>query len=293
MTKILVAGMAVMDYVFFVDDFPTEAAKYRANDATVVGGGCAANAAVAIARLQGEPMLTSRFGDDAVGDVILADLRREGVNVDLCDRTGDRSSYSSILVGRDGERQIVNFRGSNLTQSTAFISKAPKVSAVLADTRWTEGTVAAMELAKKQNVPGVLDIEAADTDDAFKAASHLAFSLQGLSYFCPDRPPAEALARIHGEFGGWVCVTLGSEGVLYHDQNGPGQIEGYQVDVLDTLGAGDTWHGAFTLALAEGQDEVSAAKFANAAAAIKCTRRGGRDGAPSRAETEQFMKERA
>lgn len=293
MTKILVAGMAVMDYVFFVDAFPTEASKYRAKDATVVGGGCAANAAVSIARLQGEPLLASRLGRDAVGDMVLADLVREGVNVELCDRTGDRSSYSSILVDEAGERQIVNFRGSDLTQSTTFISDAPPVKAVLADTRWVDGTVAAMELAAKLNVPGVLDIEASDPSDAFAAASHLAFSLQGLSFHCPDLAPAEAIAKVYAEFGGWVCVTLGSEGVLYHGHDGSGQVEGYEVDVIDTLGAGDTWHGAFTLALAEGRNEVNAAKFANAAAAIKCTRRGGRDGAPSRAETEQFMKERA
>ena len=144
MTKILVAGMAVMDHVFFVDAFPTEAAKYRANDAAVVGGGCAANAAVAISRLGGEPMLAARLGGDSVGDMIIAGLAREGVNFDLCDRSGSRSAYSSILVDSRGERQIVNFRGTGLTQSTDHITAAPKIGAVLADTRWSAGTVAAM-----------------------------------------------------------------------------------------------------------------------------------------------------
>lgn len=292
MAKILVVGTAVLDHVFFVDAFPTEAAKYKALDATVAGGGCAANAAVAIARLGGGPMLASRLGGDSVGDLIVAGLAEEGVNVELCDRSGERSAYSSILIDHAGERQIVSFRGSALSDASDHITSVSDVGAVLSDTRWTAGCVAAMERAAALNVPGVLDIEASDSSDAFAAASHLAFSLQGLSYYYPGLSSADALAQVQKEFGGWACVTLGEDGVLYHGETGPGHIKGFQVDAIDTLGAGDIWHGAFTLALAEGQDEISAARFANAAGAIKCTRRGGRAGAPNRAETEQFMKER-
>ena len=61
---------------------------------------------------------------------------------------------------------------------------------------------------------------------------------------------------------------------------------------VDTLGAGDVWHGAFALRLAEGADELTAIRFASAAAALKCTRPGGRMGAPSRAEVAAFLKER-
>ena len=61
------------------------------------------------------------------------------------------------------------------------------------------------------------------------------------------------------------------------------------VTAVDTLGAGDVWHGAFTLALAEGMAVAAAARFANAAAAIKCTRFGGRGGAPRRDEVEALL----
>ena len=70
-----------------------------------------------------------------------------------------------------------------------------------------------------------------------------------------------------------------------------GCVPGYEVEVLDTLGAGDIWHGAFSLGLAEGQDEIDAARFANAVAALKCTRLGGRAGSPTRSEVTTFMKE--
>ena len=78
MTRVLVVGVAVVDYVFFVDSFPTEGTKYRAKDSAIVGGGCAANAAVAIAKLSGEALLSARLGQDPVGDMIVNDLERDG-----------------------------------------------------------------------------------------------------------------------------------------------------------------------------------------------------------------------
>lgn len=135
MTAVLVVGMAVVDYVFFVDDFPRAAEKYRAQDAMIVGGGGGANAAVAIARLGGLARLSARLGNDASARMILADLEAEGVDVALCDLSGTRSSCSSILIDTAGERQIVNFRGAGLTNDTRHIENAQPVAAVLADTR--------------------------------------------------------------------------------------------------------------------------------------------------------------
>ena len=82
------------------------------------------------------------------------------------------------------------------------------------------------------------------------------------------------------------AVTDGAEGVLMADGS---RLPARQVQVVDTLGAGDVWHGAFALRLAEGSAEGEAVAFANAAAALKCTRAGGRLGTPSRDETERFM----
>jgi sulfofructose kinase len=64
---------------------------------------------------------------------------------------------------------------------------------------------------------------------------------------------------------------------------------GFDVTVVDTLGAGDVWHGAFALALAEGRDEEAAVRVASAAAALKVQRKGGRSGAPVRAELDSFL----
>lgn len=291
MSQVLIVGMAVMDFVFYVDAFPTGGLKHRARDAEVVGGGCAANAAVAIARLGGTAMLSTRLGDDRIGNVIRDDLEGEQVDMSLSDVSGTKSSYSSILIDSTGERQIMNYRGKDLVATPEHLTNAPDVDAVLADTRWSEGARKAMELAQARGVPGILDVEAPAEPDAFGPASHLAFSQQGLAHFYPDMPPPVAIARVAEDFGGWVCVTMGEDGVAWHGDKGAGHVPAHDVEVVDTLGAGDVWHGAFALQLAEGAGEVEAIRFANAVAALKCTQKGGRAGSPSRDKVEAFMKE--
>lgn len=289
MTGVLVVGMAVVDYVFFVDAFPQTAEKFRANDAMIVGGGGAANAAVAIARLGGTAFLSARLGRDAAAEMILSDLRDEGVDVSLCDQSGARSSCSSILIDGAGERQIVNFRGAGLTEETSHISNVPAIGAALADTRWTGGAMAAMELARGRGVPGVLDVEVGANPVVLRPASHAAFSVQGLADLYPGDPGA-ALARVVSQHGGWACVTLGEDGVLWRDDAGEGRMPAPRVEVVDTLGAGDAWHGAFALELAKGAAEPEAMRFANAVAALKCTKPGGRVGSPTHTEAEDFLK---
>ena len=77
MTLVLCTGVSVVDFVFSVAEMPREAIKYRSTDSVIVGGGCAANAAVAVARLGGEAWLAARIGDDVIADMMLKDLRQE------------------------------------------------------------------------------------------------------------------------------------------------------------------------------------------------------------------------
>ena len=90
----------------------------------------------------------------------------------------------------------------------------------------------------------------------------------------------------------WLAVTSSAEGVYWLDGDRVRHEPAFAVETVDTLGAGDIFHAAFALALAEGRDERAALRFANAAAALKCTRPGGGAGAPRRHEVETFLKER-
>lgn len=289
MTSVLVLGVAVVDHVFVVEHIPTRPEKYVAKDAMTVGGGCAANAAVAIARLGGHALLSCRLGDDATADVILDDLKAEGVDVSLSDTSGTRSSCSTILVDANGDRQIVNFRGEGLTQSTNHLADVPEVGAILADTRWPEGAIFAMELARSRGIPGILDVEPDTDPNCLPAASHLAFSEPGLAALYPDLPIYDGLLKASETYRAWCCVTQGENGVAYVENGHVVRVGTIAVEARDTTGAGDVWHGAFALALAEGMKTEDALKFANVTAALKCARLGGRAGSPTRQEVEQEL----
>lgn len=294
--KILVSGVSVVDFVFQLDQFPDRAEKYRARDVATVGGGNAANAAVAAARLGGRVSLASRLGDDAVGDMILADIESEGVDCRLMKRfAGHRSSLSSIYVNGAGDRQIVNFRDWGIPADADWLSPnmPADLDVALADTRWAEGAIATMRASRMMGIPGIVDAEApvGDAGRAMELATHVAFSAQGLRGYTGCGNLEDGLKSAAGQLPGWLCVTDGENGVFIRENGETRHIEAFAVDTVDTLGAGDVWHGAFALRLGEGAGEDDAVRFANAVAALKCTRFGGRRGAPGRAETMAFLQE--
>ena len=304
MVRILSVGVAVIDYVFHVERFPDRAEKYRARDAAVIGGGGGANAAVALARLGAEAWLAARTGADAAGDTIRDDLTGEGIRTELMLRAeGRRSSFSSVLIDARGERQIVNYRdtalpteGEWLRERLAAMDGAGEgFDAVVADTRWVDGSVAAMEHARKRGAPAVMDVEAPAHEGlaALEVCTHAVFSAQGLRDFVGrDAPLPDLLREADKRLAAIVGVTDGPDGVrwiadgaLHHlrPPKAPGPI-------VDTLGAGDVWHAGLALALAEAQPLADAMAFANAAATLKCVRSGGRGAAPDRSSVEALLR---
>lgn len=293
MSRILIGGTATIDFVFRLDRMPEAAEKYRADAMQAVGGGGAANAAVAVSRLGGQAILTSRIGRDTIGDMIVAGLRREGVDCTLVRRFEDGTSpLSSVYVDSSGNRQIVNFRGDKLpTDADRLAESAPAFDAVLADTRWTEGGQTLLRLARERGVPSVIDGEAPVPDVLVRNASHVAFSLQGLRDYAGTADPVQGLTRTRARTDAWLCVTDGANGIWFTEGGAISHVPAFAVDVVDTLGAGDVWHGAFVLRLAEGADERTALVFASAAAALKCTAFGGRKATPTRETTDKFLQE--
>lgn len=293
MTGVFCLGISTLDYVYSVETLPTRGEKYRSKALAVVGGGCAGNASVAIARLGGRCWLATRLADDLAGDEIVADLAREGVDTSFARRVaGLRSPVSAILVDAQGERMVISYSDPEMPEETDWLPPAlpDGAQAVLADTRWGEGALATLRLARAAGVPGVLDGDRRPPHpDLVVTASHVAFSAQALAELSGEEDPRAGLARIAREGPTWLAVTLGKDGVLFVEDGTIAHLPAFAVEAVDTLGAGDVWHGAFALALAEGQGERAAIRFASAAAAIKCTRFGGRAGAPQRTEIEAFL----
>jgi sulfofructose kinase len=291
---VLCVGHAVQDFVFSVAALPSRGEKYRAHAFDSVGGGPAATAAVAIAKLGGIARLAARLGDDAVADVVVAELERYGVDCALLRRhAGRTTSLSAVMLDPAGERMIVNYLDPELPRAADWVPDpaALGVGAVLGDVRWPEGSARALALAKAAGIPAVLDADRPVPRDGvlLTSASHVAFSAEGLCEYAGDEDPVRALRTVGSKLDAWCCVTAGAEGVHVWSRGELTHHPSFRVPVVDTLGAGDVWHGAFALALAEGRDEVAAVRFAQAAAAIKVQRRGGRAGAPTRDEAERLL----
>jgi len=305
MTRILVCGLTTADFVFGVTALPERAEKYVSHAANMIIGGGAANAAIAIARQQGSASLAARIGDDWLGKAIAQVLHDEKVDCSLlqvCEQAS--TSFSSVLIDANGERQIVNFRGAGFSQKPDWLTdevpanlRADKYhdrpfKGVLTDTRWTDAAVAALQMARLTGVPGVVDAEAPTSDPILESASHVAFSMQGLRAYTGLESIEDSLKAAYTKLDTWVCVTDGSNGV-FHIQDGKVQhTPAPQTEVRDTLAAGDVWHGVFTLGLSEGQHEQQAIEYANAAASLKCAGQAtGAMAAPTRVETHKLMQQ--
>jgi sulfofructose kinase len=129
-------------------------------------------------------------------------------------------------------------------------------------------------------------------DRLFAFASHVIFSSEALRATADSADPAAGLCRAAETISGFLAVTNGPDDVLWMEGGAVRRLPAFAVRAVDTLGAGDTFHGAFALALAEGSDVVSALRFGAASAALKCSRFGGISGTPHREETETFLASR-
>ena len=149
-----------------------------------------------------------------------------------------------------------------------------------------------VEAARKRGIPGVLDGDRAEGDapQMVRAASHVVFGTPGLRGTSGISDPTKGLQAMRKVTPAFIAVTLGSGGVMWLDDNdNVRRMQSFPIHAVDTLGAGDTFHGAFALALAERMPEFEALRFASAVAAIKCSRFGGRAGVPNRGEVDAFL----
>ena len=280
-----------------VQNFPSPGTKVAASEFIITGGGCAANAALAIARLKGRVAFAGPLGgkDDAVSERILADLAAEGVDCSGAARVdGGTASVSLILLDAEGEKTIATRRGVGLEQALPQDADrlVANVDAVLVDNRFPDFVAAVCRATQARKIPVVIDLDqATKLDDPLLAlGTHVIASTEALRATAGLGAPAAALKRLAENVPGFVAVTDGPNGVYWLENGALRHMPAFAVKAIDTLGAGDAFHGAFTLAIAEGRDLIGALRFASAAAALKCTHFGGAAGAPKRAEVDEFLK---
>lgn len=267
MTRVVVLGYACVDYRFWVERFPPVLARTQVNTFRVDVGGPAAVGAVAVARLGGAAVFLGRRGDDDAGRRVEAGLRADGVDTQhFRVFPGARTPASGVLIAPGGERYVFPYPGEGLPDDAGWLplDDLAGARAVLVDARWLTGATRLAEAARRLALPVVLDLDR-ETRDAWnlaRLATHV-IADQELAEVSGD---ADAMLRRLAGLGVWGAVTLGRDGVVHSG----GRIPAFRVAARDTTGAGDVFHGAFALALAEGQDELAALTFAAAAAAQRC-----------------------
>jgi len=288
--RIISLGCAFWDTIFKVGEIPQHGTKVLAEAAVQAASGMATAAAATVARLGGTVELWSRIGTDATGDAFLQNLTAERVDVAQVRRVpGGRTWISTILVDRDGERLVVPYADPALDPDPAWLplGRIAGSGAVLSDMRWPEAARLVLARARRERVPTVLDADIAPPAllrELIPLADHVLFSEPALQSLLPGVETPTALVQIARELEAAVVgVTCGAAGALVvaRDDDGVRHVPSIAIEAVDTLNAGDVWHGAYVHGLVEGWALERRVRFANVAAALKCARFGGRLGAPT------------
>jgi sugar/nucleoside kinase (ribokinase family) len=296
--SILCGGIIVLDMVFRVEEIPRLDAKVESTGLFIVNGGCAANAAVAIARLGGCAMLAGPLGGpagkDDNGDRVLATLAREAIDTSGCQRIdGLSTGLSAIFLDASGQRTIVTYRDQRIALVEPLDPQALVAGAdlVLVDNRFPQFVQPICEKARQRGLCIVLDADKATVEDdpLFQIATHVVFSAECLLATTRQRDLADGLRAIGRRTDAFIAVSNGANDILFLDGCSTRRVAVFDVRAVDTLGAGDALHGGFALALAEGQGEAAALRFGAAVASLKCARLGGSAGIPTRGEVEALL----
>lgn len=291
--RILCVGALTMDTIFRLDRLPDGPGKVIPLDAVEVAEGMAAAQAASIARLGGEAALWASAGDDATGDRLIAQIEAEGVDCSRVRRVpGGRSGFSSIFMDRTGATMIVPRYDPDLMAPPASAPDLSGFAAVLTDVRWPGAAALALAAARARNIPAILDADMAPADVLHRLvplATHIVASESAARLLTGATTPEAAARQLLGT-AEFVAVTAGADGCWWSDGNTIRHTPAPRVEAIDTLAAGDVFHAAFALRLVEGAPMADTIAFASAAAAIKCTRFGGRLGCPTRSEVEAFLR---
>jgi sulfofructose kinase len=293
--RAIALGAICATRIFQVDEIPPAPAKVLARRLVSVVDGMALSAAFAFARLGGHAAIWARCGDDAQGRAARETLRAEGIDVSALQVVpGSASSQAAVIVDARGERLVVPFHDPAVDTSPAWLplQRVRQADIVLCDVRWVEGAQALLQAAREAGVPAMLDGDTAAPgvlDRLVPLASHAVFSDAGLLAWTGLDDVERALLQVARRHPGHVGASCGAAGYAWVEQGRVRRVPAPQVTVVDTLAAGDVFHGAFALALVQGKPVPEAARWACHAASLKCTRFGGRLGCPTRAEVDQSI----
>lgn len=296
-SSVLSIGLFCYDHLVVVPELASVSDGALVHEVDVQGGGVAATAAVAAKRLGANAALWARVGDDPFGHFLLNSLRKHGLTPDTVSVVpGGHTAVSTVLVDEhDGERRFLYRPATGLS---VLPDKAPPVlpeglDALLIDGRWMPLCLDMARQACERGIPVISDIGHARPDqrDLLRYVTHPVFSELAMAEFTEYETEAEFVSSLLRRRAEIVIVTRGERGLSLWTEGTRSDMSAFSVDVVDTTGAGDCFHGAFAVALAENRTPRSAAEFASAAAALACMKLGGQSSCPDRESVRQFLKQ--
>lgn len=294
MAGLVCVGLATLDAIAVVPRRPEPDARVLADELVYAGGGPAATAAVAAARLGLPVTFVGAVGDDGEGRRILADLDAEGVDTSGLRLESERVTGASVVVcERDtATRTIYNRPTAALRLDDAAIALLRRADWVHVDhVGWpvVAEALRGLDAARRPRISvdhgSPVAGERPDLVDLYVP------SVQRLRTDHGQRPVRELLAECAAPR---VVVTLGESGSIGRDEVGSHcEAPGVPVEVVSTLGAGDVFHGALVTAVSRGLPLHEAMTYANVAAALSCRAADGRSAIPSHDEVSQFLEDSA
>lgn len=291
----LAVGAICTAAIYRVTDIPPVPAKILATQRCEVVDGMAVSAACAFQKLGGQAHVWARVGEDREADAMRQALSVEGIDTQgLFTVKGSRSSHATVIVDGQGQRLVVPFHDSQVDPSPHWLplDRLDEIDLLHCDVRWPEGAHAALKAAHGRGIATMVDGDVAPREilqQLMPLADYAVFSDAGLLAYTGMHDVPQALLHVAQQHSRHVGASCGADGYYWVENGRIEHVPAPQVEVVDTLAAGDVFHGAFALAILEGQDTRSAARFGCVAASLKCTQFGGRLGCPTRAEVEAHI----
>lgn len=304
MKEILGLGGVTIDQIGVVDHIPGRDEVIRLLEYRIEQGGMVATALAAAARLGGRSAFIGAVGDDANGRLILDGFASAGVKSDeVRIVAGEISAFSFILVEKSsGLRTIIHEPG--VQRNAALPRPLPDPDTLLSgvgflhlDGFWMEEAVALARAAGQSDVVVTLDVgqnqRNPEIEELLALAHYVIPSLAFTRRFTGRQRVEEAVETLLGCGARAVIQTLGERGAYVAEAGGRSfTVPAFPVGVVDTTGAGDSFHGGFVFALSHGCELKQAVVFASAVAALKCTALGGQSGLPTYEQTRRFLRQR-
>lgn len=290
-------GLNATDTLISLPHFPAFDSKVEFTSAEIRPGGQVASAMVACQFWGLRTRYVGKVGDDAAARLQQGELARAGVEAHLVEVPHCSSQVAFILVDQaTGERTILWQRDPRLELRPEELDRNWILGARLlhVDGHDTAAAATAARWAREAGIPVTADIDNlySGVEALLENVDHLLASRDFPARLTGEADLRKSLPAIHRRFGCRVAgVTLGRQGALAWDGTQFHYSPAYQVQTVDTTGAGDIFHGAFVYALLRGWSLGRSLEFSNAAAALNCTALGARGGIQKIDATERFVRE--